>query len=284
MQKNCIDFRLQNSATSFAQEVYFKYSSEIKALHPKNFSSTNHIQLNSLPEVGEWGSIFQMFPFENLIEYATYFNHLFPHLTKDELETLISGYGLQATMAKQKELLRLAKLSSPLKRLFVEKNVPSRLLFLLESLEYDTVEKLVDHLSVTYLKNNVVKKIVEFFSDLTPKLQKMYLEKISESKQKTSENGLTLLNEQFREILYSLRFPARDKVNNQMHQLLKPIRSQAKNIKIHYDETFEKNSLSLEINIESNAELLKLPSFMQSEELLKSLAQALALVKNPRYK
>ena len=182
----------------FAQEVYAKHSDEMKALHPKGFSNKNFVQLNGLPKAKEWKSIFHMFPFQNLLEYAMYFAKIFAYLSEKQKETLMIAYGLQPNVAKERELFQLATLSTPLKRLFMEKNIPPRLLSLLKPLDYNIIEKLAEILSGTYLKNNVAKEIVELFVDLTLNMQQIFLQKAHQAKQNASKDGLIFLNERFR--------------------------------------------------------------------------------------
>ena len=281
MVHQSIDFRLPNNVMPFAQEVYARYSNEIQALHPKGFSNKNFVQLNCLPNAKEWKSIFHMFPFQNLLEYAMYFAKIFAYLSEKQKTTLMIAYGLQPNVAKERELFQLATLSTPLKRLFMEKNIPPRLLSFLEPLDYNIIEKLAEILSGTYLKNNVAKEIVELFADLTLNMQQIFLQKAHQAKQNTSKDGLIFLNERFRSILYSLRFPTREKIKSEMYELLKPVRGRLKNIKINYDDTFEKDYLNLEIHIRSNSEIDELSTLTQHQDTLEAFKQALMILKDP---
>ncbi len=279
--RHSIDFRLSNTPMPFAQEVYSRYSGKLNALHPEGFSSKNFIQLDYLPSAKEWESIFHMFPFKNLLEYSFYFAKISVHLSEKQKTELMIAYGIQANVAKERELLQLADLSSPLQSLFVNRNIPPRLLFPLKFFNYRVIERLAENLSGTYLKNNVVKEIVELFIDLTPSMQEAFLQEVNQAKKNASKDGFSFLNERFRNILYSLRFPTREKIKSEMYNLLKPARAQLKNIKINYDDTFERDYLSLEVSIRSNSEIYELSNITKNQDVVEALKQALTVLKDP---
>ncbi len=275
------NFNLQNIATPLAQKIFFKYQGEKKAIHPKTFFSKNLINLNHFPKADEWKSIFHMFPFKSLLEYATYFAKIRPYLSQDQVASLLQGYGLQANIKDERELIALTNLKPILKQLFSKKNIPLRSLFFLDPLENKVVEELVEIISATFLKNKVVKEIIELFADLHLSDQKLYLQRINKVKKNTSKDGLVALNERFKNILYSLRFPARERMEKKMYESLKIIYSQYKNIKVTYDNTFERDTLSLKIEIHSQLELNKLQNLAQDQTFREIIIKSLEILKNP---
>ena len=214
-----------------------------------------------------------MFPFPHLLDFSDHLSRLRPHLSSGETRIIMEGYGIQGNTAKEKEILKLADLKTPLKKLFLKKNIPPRTLFLLEGFEEKILKELTEMISEPCLKNNVAREIAENFSDLDTRSQREYLQKIKETRKNISKDGLSFLNTHYRDILRSFRFPVREAMKKEMDELVRSVST--KHTKVHYDDQFEESHIRLETHLHSEEEIDELPQKFQDVRFQNKLKQIL---------
>ena len=247
-------------------------------IHPVNFVSKYKVSLDTFPGLDEWKGIFRMFPFSSRLEFSKYYQNIRDILKDNELEIIMSACSLEANSKTEDELKTLSTLSPVLEKFYIKKNLPVDLLKLLRGVENIILEDVYKYLSKEYIKNNIAKEILRLLIDLRPADQKKLIEEMNQAYQKISKDGLRFLNHHYRRAAYVLRYPRKEKLTAEINRIIRDMKLDS-SIRVKFDESLEKTSLSLEIEIYSENDVNKLSSTLYQKSFLKNLKTIFHLLK-----
>ena len=219
-----------------------------------------------------------MFAFSNDLEFARYWQRVHHELEQNELETIISAYGLESNAKTEEELGILAGLSPHLEELYLKKNLPVRLLKFLGNIEDNIIKGIHEYLIQEHIKAKTAKEILWMLIDLNKPDQRRLIEEMEKAFKEVSQDGLRFLNQHYMRSACTLRYPIKEGLTRQVRQIIRDMKL-GSFVKIKFDEFFEETSLDLEIEIRSMDDLGKLSSALQEKSFYEGIRKIFEVAK-----
>jgi len=231
-------------------------------IHPEGYRSDNKVTIQTWPSPEQWQQIFSFFPFDNEIAFSKYYLNVYNAYheatandsqigTIDiELKHIIQGAGY--SQFKEKDIMFIAGCSKGFQDLRLQKNVPVKILKLLNESDQTHLLSLFTVLKNPQLKTNVVRKIVDLWIDLTEETQNNLLEKWNKFIYQSSVSQHSKdrnFSDQMFSIMKTYRYPEYSSIISEIEDLKSQLPG---NVHVSYDKSLEEPTVIVSTRVDSD--------------------------------
>jgi hypothetical protein len=217
----------------------------------------NKIFIKQIPTAEDWIKLSRLFNLNNEYKTAIYVLKVSQSEIliswKGFMENFLSGMGYSKGRLKEVEYISMLK--GFIKDFYIEKNIPAKLLKMMEPLDKTLLNQLYRIIHENNINNNTAREILNLWVDLSIKDQKTAIERLKKKNFETHLDSQGRLGEEFKRILFQIRYP---EYQNRLDSIVELTKSITGNLIVNFDHLFEKNSITVsgEITNESDLDLL----------------------------
>ena len=256
------DLRIDGEGSMLAPEIYFKYNikNEFYALHPMGWNSDHRVILEQWPSSGLWKEILHTFGIFDELSFCKYVQKIsfseILHASSVDILSLLQSNGYSA--ARFNDIIYTASLSGFKRRLYVEKNIPVKLIKLMDKIKIDLCDNLAGFLLNKEVNGNIAKEIINSWIDLPDELKIEVIQKFEILRNDHLANKKIQIGDEFRKVIFSIRFPEIQAFMVKMDSMKMQL---SKNINVSIDQKFEQNKIRIYTEVE---DLNELQNFLMS--------------------
>ncbi|MDH5719808.1 MAG: hypothetical protein OEZ13_04210 [Spirochaetia bacterium] len=280
--KNVLEnMRMNALPEKFAPLFFIQRNNEIFALHPVEYENKNTQIIKKWPDELEWRSIFKFFIFEKKSDFAAYVLRLKDdtnlNLSSEEIETLLKAFNLKLNDRIIQEFYFIAKANNLLKRLYDENNIALKYLVPLSVYDETLLSEFIELLHKTGINNNTLREFLLLWADLNEENKNISISHIKKIFEETHKDGVHLLSEKIKNILFRLRYPMFTETVEKLKDLIKQA-NLPEYLTLDHHPYIEKRDIILSVKLKSSKDFDRMKIYFNDsdkEEKLKNIIEYL---------